>query len=129
MLLQTDAGEMEYDDLVKQRASAPDLWNLGGLGISGEAGEAMELLLSGADMMVRAAKVSDDIKKFSFHGKTLQSEKLALELGDVLWYVTYLAHCLGMSLEDIALMNANKLIARYPEGFRMGGGVREGKGA
>jgi NTP pyrophosphatase (non-canonical NTP hydrolase) len=71
-----------------------------GMGISGEAGE-----------------VTDMLKKVVFHGHALDSEKLAKELGDVLWYTASLANTAGLSLEEIAEKNIAKLRARYPEGF------------
>lgn len=36
-------------------------------------------------------------------------DTIALELGDVLWYVAALAHSLGYELDDIAQMNIQKL--------------------
>lgn len=71
-----------------------------GLGITGEAGE-----------------VADLIKKHIGHGHDLDVNKLKLELGDVLWYVSGLAHVLGLSLSEIAEANLAKLNKRYPHGF------------
>ena len=42
-------------------------------------------------------------------------ERVALELGDVLWNVARLADELGYSLEDLFQMNINKLVKRYEE--------------
>ena len=42
---------------------------------------------------------------------------MALELGDVMWYVVETAAGLGLTLEDIARMNIAKLERRYPQGF------------
>ena len=69
-----------------------------GLGLAGETGEVIEL-----------------IKKSHRTGKRYQPinpEQLALELGDVLWYLTRLAHMHGYNLEQIALMNQMKLAQR-----------------
>lgn len=73
---------------------------LGALGISGEAGE-----------------VTDYIKKVIFHGHDLDKETIALELGDVLWYLAYISKTIGIPLEKIAAMNIEKLKNRYPDGF------------
>lgn len=70
------------------------------LGLSGESGE-----------------FNDMIKKTMFHGHTLDKNKIAKELGDILWYLSVAADSLGFSLEEIATMNIDKLKARYPEGF------------
>lgn len=70
------------------------------LGVAGEAGE-----------------VADYVKKVIGHGHDMDRQKLAKELGDVLWYVATLAEWIGFSLEEIATLNVNKLMARYPNGF------------
>lgn len=73
---------------------------LGALGITGEAGE-----------------VADYIKKILYHNHEMSVEKLALELGDVLWYISYLSSVIGYDLDEIAQMNINKLKKRYPDGW------------
>jgi NTP pyrophosphatase (non-canonical NTP hydrolase) len=70
------------------------------LGLCGESGEVGEL-----------------IKKHAFHGHTLDTEKLAKEIGDVLWYAAALADEAGLSLEVIMHKNVLKLRERYPFGF------------
>jgi len=70
------------------------------LGVAGEAGE-----------------VADLIKKVIGHNHPLDKEKVAKELGDVLWYVSVMANQLGFTLSEIALRNINKLKDRYPNGF------------
>lgn len=59
----------------------------------------------------------DIIKKYKFQGHTLDREHAKLELGDILWYVSEMAFGLGITLEDIAWSNINKLRARYGEKF------------
>lgn len=76
---------------------------LGALGCCGEAGEVAEM-----------------VKKHVFHGHVFDAtsvEKLVKELGDVLWYITYLAHHNGAQLSTVMNANISKLTARYPEGF------------
>ena len=70
------------------------------MGLNGEAGEVIDL-----------------VKKHLFHNHELDKDKLKLELGDVLWYLAEAAEALGISLEDIAISNIDKLKRRYPEGF------------
>lgn len=70
------------------------------VGINSEAGEALDIW-----------------KKYEFHKHDLDKKAIALELGDVLWYLTEAAVALGYSLEDIMKMNIEKLQERYPDGF------------
>lgn len=79
---------------------AIDMLVVGALGLAGESGE-----------------VCDAVKKHFFHGHDLEKQKLALELGDVLWYLTLLAQSQGYTLSDIMHMNLKKLRERYPVGF------------
>ncbi|MCX6751520.1 MAG: nucleoside triphosphate pyrophosphohydrolase family protein [Candidatus Nomurabacteria bacterium] len=51
-----------------------------------------------------------------------RKESLKEELGDVLWYLAILAHDLGISLEDIAKTNINKLQSRKKRGKLFGDG-------
>jgi len=69
------------------------------LGLAGEAGEVIECF-----------------KKFWRKQTTSltqeEKEKVKLELGDVLWYVTQICTELDLSLEDVFEANKNKLQAR-----------------
>ena len=69
------------------------------LGLTGESGEVAEV-----------------IKKHLFHATPLDQDALAKELGDCLWYIGAFATVLGLSLDDIAQRNVDKLRKRYPEG-------------
>ena len=69
------------------------------IGICGEAGEVSEL-----------------VKKYAYHGHAIDKDHLARELGDVLWYVSYMAHLFGYPLGKIMAMNQEKLAKRYPDG-------------
>ena len=70
------------------------------LGLTGEAGE-----------------VADIIKKHLYHATPLDRDALAKELGDCLWYIATFGTVLGISLDDIAARNIDKLRKRYPVGF------------
>lgn len=85
---------------VNPRLSYDRLLIEGLVGINSEAGEALDIW-----------------KKFEFHDHILDKKSIALELGDVLWYLTEAAVALGYSLEDIMDMNIEKLKKRYPNGF------------
>lgn len=66
------------------------------LGLNGEAGEVAE--------KVKKA-IRDDGGQYDVVG-------IGLELGDVLWYLSNLAADLGLSLEDVAQVNLEKLASR-----------------
>ncbi len=70
------------------------------LGLAGEAGEFANM-----------------VKKLTAHGHNIPADKLAEELGDIMWYVAEAATALERSLGEIAHNNVNKLRERYPEGF------------
>ena len=94
----------EYQQLAQRTSGdtrpASDKIRNGVLGMCGEAGECADML-----------------KKYFFQGHELNREKLAEEVGDVLWYIAEAAAGLGVSLEEIAQRNIDKLKARYPQGF------------
>ncbi len=79
------------------------------LGVNGEAGEIAEKL----------KKIIRDKK-----GKVSETDKqeLGREIGDVLWYLSVLAHHLGLSFEDIAEANLSKLQSRKKRGVIGGSG-------
>lgn len=91
----------EYQELAARTASRHDyeLANYG-LGIAGEAGE-----------------VADLIKKAVFHGHDIPKDEVKKELGDVLWYLSQIASLAGLTLDEVATGNIEKLMARYPDGF------------
>ncbi|ATI59642.1 hypothetical protein C3Y97_12100 [Bacillus sp. DU-106] len=42
---------------------------------------------------------------------------MALEIGDILYYISIMSHEREYTLGDIAQMNISKLATRYPDGF------------
>jgi NTP pyrophosphatase (non-canonical NTP hydrolase) len=72
----------------------------GGMGLSGESAEVLEL-----------------IKKWKCQGHELDLEKVQLELGDTLWYIAELIDALELNFETILFKNLKKLKQRYPDGF------------
>lgn len=79
------------------------------LGLSGEAGEVAE----------KIKKVIRD-KDGIIDAET--REMIKKELGDVLWYVSQLATELGLSLDDVAESNIQKLYDRMERGKLKGSG-------
>ena len=93
----------EYQDAASVTALYPNrLQNLEypTLGLAGEAGEVANIV----------KKIQRD-----FGGETTDEirAKLKDELGDVLWYISACADELGLSLEEIAVFNVEKLAKRH----------------
>jgi NTP pyrophosphatase (non-canonical NTP hydrolase) len=82
-------------DLISESGRKDMVLN-GVLGLTGEAGEC-----------------ADIVKKVRFQGHELSKEHLMEELGDVLWYIAETASGLGVSLEEVAQYNLDKLHKRY----------------
>ena len=79
------------------------------LGLCGEAGEIAE----------KAKKiVRDQSSDFS----KIDTDDLAKELGDVLWYVAVLADHFDITLDDIGAKNIAKLASRQQRGVIIGSG-------
>ena len=74
------------------------------LGLVNEAGEV-------AGKIKKVFRDKDGV----INGETRSA--LKAELGDVLWYLAEAASAAGISLEEIAQLNVDKLRQRYPEGF------------
>jgi len=79
------------------------------LGLVGEAGEVAE-------------KVKKLIRDFGGIINPEQALELKKELGDILWYLAVLAHEFGLTLEDIAKLNLEKLASRKERGVITGNG-------
>jgi len=94
----------EYQELAQRTSNRAldakgHLFN-GVLGLAGEAGECADL-----------------VKKHYFQDGRLFVDALEDELGDVMWYVAETARAMGLTLEEVARHNVEKLRKRYPEGF------------
>lgn len=75
------------------------------LGLVGEAGE-----------------VAEKVKKVLRDDTNLDREALALEIGDVLWYIAALLRDIDVRMEDCAEMNLKKLRSRKERGVLQGNG-------
>jgi NTP pyrophosphatase (non-canonical NTP hydrolase) len=110
------------------------------LGLFGETGELAENAFRGpivvgsfmkeyfefVDIVVDFGRECERIKHELFHkhpeGHIIKEPELTREnrreeLGDILWYLTWLCSEFGFSLEEVAQANIAKLRERYPEGF------------
>ncbi|MDD5341596.1 MAG: nucleoside triphosphate pyrophosphohydrolase family protein [Patescibacteria group bacterium] len=79
------------------------------LGLSGEAGEVAE----------KIKKVLRDKNGIIDEATKLEIQK---ELGDVLWYTSQIATELGLSLDEVAQKNIEKLFSRKERGMLHGNG-------
>ena len=70
------------------------------MGIAGEAGEIVDI-----------------VKKHLFQGHDLDENKLVEELGDLMFYITLMCHCINTPIAYVEYINRKKLNKRYPEGF------------
>ena len=92
------------------------------LGLTGEAGEVLEKLVAGVLLDVSASKVAEKVKKHlrgdPKHNPTEHKDiyarnmEIGKELGDVLFYLTWVAQYHGLTLEEVKQMNIDKLEGR-----------------
>jgi NTP pyrophosphatase (non-canonical NTP hydrolase) len=73
------------------------------------------LLDAAAGLAEEAGEVLSHVRKHVMQGRTLDREALTLELGDALWCLSVAADTLGVSLEDVARLNIEKLRLRHPD--------------
>ena len=76
----------------------------------------LNVLYAAIGMCGEAGEVSELVQQYEYHGHAIDTEHLARELGDVLWYVSYMADLFGYSLGKIMEINQDKLAKRYPDG-------------
>jgi NTP pyrophosphatase (non-canonical NTP hydrolase) len=72
------------------------------------------LLDAAAGLAEEAGEVLSHVRKHVMRGRELDREAVALELGDALWCLAVVADTLGISLQDVARRNVEKLRSRYP---------------
>ena len=76
-----------------------------------------DLLHAIMGLVTESAELLDVLKKRHAYGKPLDLVNLREEAGDVLWYLPLLCRALGVSMNDVAALNIEKLRARYPAKF------------
>ena len=101
----------EYQQAASQTALYPERYKIvyPSLGLCGEAGEVAEKVKK---LLRDNNGVLSDEKR----------EEIKKELGDVLWYLAALSTDLGLSLNDVAQANVDKLLSRQARGTIKGSG-------
>ena len=92
----------KYQEKSRKTAKYPEAGNnfvYPTLGLAGESGEVAEKIKK--VIRDKGGKIDDETR-----------ELIKKELGDVLWYVAQLATELGLSLDDVASHNIEKLYSR-----------------
>ena len=101
----------EYQDQALKTSIYPDdmsiIYQL--IGLSGEVGELAE-------------KIKKTIRDNNKHFDVLKRAELAIELGDVLWYVAAMASDIGYTIEDVGNINLTKTGDRNERGTLHGSG-------
>ena len=96
----------EYQELamrtLNKDLSKKDVLINGVMGLCGESGEVIDI-----------------VKKHLAQGHELDKDKIAKELGDVAWFLAEVAYALDLKLEDVLVMNIEKLKKRFPNGFNV----------
>jgi len=104
---------MKFDDYQKKALTTvlPSANNLPyiALGLTNEAGEV-------------AGKIKKWIRDDGSDMARLDKAALVDELGDTLWYLTLMTHMLGISLNEVAQANVNKLADRLKRNALTGSG-------
>lgn len=54
-----------------------------------------------------------------YQGHAIDLIRTKKELGDALWFIAEACDAMGTTLNEIAVMNIEKLRSRYPEGFEI----------
>lgn len=92
-----------------------DEYQVGVLRTAGETGQRARL--NAALGLGEAGEVQNIVKKEVYHGHPEDRMAILDELGDILYYVAWLAHEYNIKLSLVAQWNQDKLKRRYPDGF------------
>lgn len=76
------------------------------------------LLDAAAGLAEEAGEALGIVRKHRMQGRPLEQSRIREELGDALWCLAVAADSAGLTLDDVAAANVEKLRARYPDGLR-----------
>ncbi len=102
----------DYQKESRKTAIYPDIGSnfiYPALGLAGETGEVLEKIKK--IIRDRDGKIDEEVR-----------EKLAKEIGDVLWYLAQLCTELGLNMGAVAKQNLEKLFSRKERGVLHGEG-------
>ena len=83
--------------------------------INAGLGDDLRLLDAAAGLSEEAGEVLSHVRKHVMQGRAIDRDAVSHELGDALWCLAIAADTLGISLQDVAQRNIEKLRARYPD--------------
>jgi NTP pyrophosphatase (non-canonical NTP hydrolase) len=75
------------------------------------------LMDAAAGLAEEAGEVLGLVRKHLYMHHPLDRQRLTKELGDALWCLAAVANCLGVTLDQVAATNVEKLRRRYPAGY------------
>jgi NTP pyrophosphatase (non-canonical NTP hydrolase) len=75
------------------------------------------LVDAAAGLAEEGGEVVGLVRKHLFMRHALDRARLTTELGDALWCLTGVAAAIGVSLDEVAQANLEKLRRRYPDGY------------
>jgi NTP pyrophosphatase (non-canonical NTP hydrolase) len=75
----------------------------------------MDMLHSAVGISGESGELLDHMKKVTWQGHDIDYEYMKLECGDILFYLTSMCSCLGITLDEVRKANIEKLIKRYPD--------------
>lgn len=79
--------------------------------------EKFDLMHAAMGLAGEAGEFTDCVKKHLVYGQELDSKNAIEELGDLLWFVALGCKTLGVTMEQVASQNIEKLQKRYPEKY------------
>jgi NTP pyrophosphatase (non-canonical NTP hydrolase) len=78
---------------------------------------ANRLMDAAAGLAEEAGEVPGLVRKQVYQHRVIARENVIEELGDVLWCLAITADTLGISFEEFAEENRQKLARRHPDGY------------
>jgi NTP pyrophosphatase (non-canonical NTP hydrolase) len=85
--------------------------------MNGRLSEKERLVDAAAGLAEEAGEVLGLVRKHAYMEHALERERITRELGDALWCLAAVATGAGVTLEQIAVENLEKLRRRYPAGY------------